>query len=185
MKQNKSKIIYTLTIIGVFVGFYIWSSFSNSDTQNIKIENMDESELQKEKAKIFVHVSGEVNVPGVIEIKDGARIEEVINAAGGMTSQGDLTNINLARKVKDEEKIEILKKEVSENPEKEIKSGLVNINTASMEELKSLPGIGEVLAKNIVTYREENGYFIQLEDLKNVSRIGDKMFENIVLLITV
>ncbi len=126
------------------------------------------------------------------EIREGSRIEDVINSGGGLTNQADISGVNLAYEVSDGQKIYIPKQgenkveyvteenEVgiieSENKES---SNVVNINKAGISELTELPGVGEALAKRIVDYREENGKFQKVEDLKNVSGIGDKKYENL------
>ena len=129
---------------------------------------------------IYVHVEGCVNEPGLIKVKYGTRIYEVIEEAGGETYEADLSRVNLATIVSDEQKIVIPAKiEFEEEAEDNEESGLVNINTASKEKLMSLNGVGESTAQKIIDYREDNGYFNSVEDIMNVSGIGESKFNKI------
>jgi len=155
---------------------YIIESEENTESNNSLVNNTTEEE-------IIVDICGAVNNPKVVILKSGARVFDAVNEAGGLTDRADLKSINLARKVRDGEKIiipeigEILVNNVNNN----IIEGdsKININTASLAELKSLDGIGDVLGKRIIEYRENNNGFKEIEDIKNVSGIGDKRFENI------
>lgn len=146
-----------------------------------------------EEAKIImVHISGAVQKPGVIELELGKRLIDAVEICGGLKDDADIDRINLAKKLADEEKIYIprIGEEVSENisliseENKETDRGKVNINTCSKAELLTLPGIGEVIADRIIEYREDTP-FKRIEDIKNVSGIGEKKFEAIKDLITV
>lgn len=150
----------------------------------------------KEKT-ITLHVIGEVISPGVITLKEGARIVDAISACGGKTDNADLTKINLAYVLEDGvqvyipriddnmENIEYIRDDAGENViidaviQEDTKQIKVNINTANSEKLQTLPGIGEAMAERIILYRETNGEFITIEDIKNVSGIGDSKFEKI------
>lgn len=156
--------------------------------------------IEKVNNNIMVDVSGEVNEPGVIELEEGKRIKDAIELAGGLTNKADTTNINLAYKLEDGMKIQIPSKEeknktiqdnyISVDAGKNIensepnnivknKKSIININTANQKELETLPGIGESTAQKIIKYREEKGKFKKIEELKNVSGIGDAKFEKI------
>ena len=144
----------------------------------------------------MVHIIGGVAKPGVVKIKEGGRIEDAIEAAGGLTEDSDISNVNLAYvlddgvKVKiptiDDESKETEETYISEDSGKNVilqedeKAGsIVNINKATQTELETLPGIGPSLAGRIISYREQNGKFKKVEDIKNVAGIGDSKFENI------
>lgn len=178
-KINKNKVLYFLLIIITMGIFWGWYNLTQSQGTQLSVSGAEEVQSNPDSNtsdKIIIHITGAVNKPGVVELSKDARIGEAVNAAGGLTEDADVNAINLARKLKDEEKIHIFSKgEVPEssstNP-----SGLININTAGIEELKSLPGVGDVIAQGIIDYREKNGNFTQLEDLKKVTRIGDKIF---------
>ena len=163
--------------------------FNKTIMDNIKFgnkENISEEEIIK------VYVTGEVNSPGVIELEGDSRIEDAITLAGGITEKANLSEVNLAYSledgqklyipsVDDKEEVEYLTTENGENILETNKegNGKININTASLEKLETLPGVGEALGKRIIEYREENGKFEKIEDLKNVSGIGDKKFESL------
>ncbi|MBU5455471.1 helix-hairpin-helix domain-containing protein [Caproiciproducens sp. MSJ-32] len=139
---------------------------------------------------IMVHISGEVYNPGLVELPRDSRVIDAVNLAGGLKKEADLDRINLAKKLEDEEKIYIPKVGEDINPVENFvdmqydnSSGKININMCTKEELMSLPGIGEVLAGRILEYREQN-QFKNIEDIKNVSGIGEKKFESIKELIT-
>lgn len=130
-----------------------------------------------EEEFIFVHIEGCVERPGLVKVKYGTRLYELIEEAGGKTSEADLTRVNLASIVSDEQKVIIPKKVVIEENEEE--SSLVNINSASKEKLTTLSGIGESTAEKIIKYRETNGYFNVIEDLMNVPGIGESKFNSL------
>lgn len=154
-------------------------------------ENNNEIELKNDE-KIIVHITGEVNNPGVYELNIDSRISDVIECAGGMTSDANLDKVNLAYKLSDGQKIKIpsIKNEKDENniiidEENEIiedsysKDKRVNINTALKSELMSISGIGESTAQKIIEYRTDNGRYNTIEDIKNVSGIGDSKYNQI------
>ncbi len=147
---------------------------------------------------IYVHVCGCVKNPGVYALPAGARAQDAVDAAGGFTRKADSTAWNLASLLEDGMQVNIPGKNVEaagKTGEEEPSSGsgaetategrLVNINTASAQDLTELPGIGESRAQDIVNYREENGLFGAIEDIKNVSGIGEGIYNKIKDLITV
>lgn len=161
--------------------------------KEIELEDKEEDGADLEKADdIMVHIKGAVNFPGIIKTELGARVVEIVDKAGGFTEEADLESVNLARKVEDEEMIYIPR--IGEDPSRDetteagldkrgesqgqTKSGKININKASKEELKTLSGIGDVTAEKIMQYREEQK-FDAIEDIMNVSGIGQKKFEAI------
>ena len=170
--NNKVKIAFAMGtfVILSFMGFFLMR-------KNDEVVFYADEEY--ETIKICVYVVGEVNSPGVFEVDDGMRIHEVIELAGGITENADVSRINLAKILDDEEKITVPKKIIiDENVESE-DSGLININSASAEKLSTLDGIGKSTAEKIIRYREENGYFNSIEDLINVSGIGESKFNAI------
>lgn len=176
----------------------------NSDSEN----NMAE-DISDEPEEILVHISGCVKEEKVVTLKSGSRIQDAINSAGGLSKDADLTNINLAYILEDGEKIYIPKKgeklsedsliysessvgtDASVRPSSSStsssnhKTSKININKAGQAELETIPGIGPSTALKIVTYREENGKFKSIEDIKNVSGIGDAKYEQMKEYITV
>ena len=155
---------------------------------------------EAEKEPVFVHVSGEVNNPGLVELEAGSRVADAVNAAGGFTQEAEMSSVNLARILSDGEQVVIMRHvdqaelqatagqasgQVAVGPSGGSVSGLVNINTASESELVSLPGVGQATASKIIADRQANGAFKTIEDLKRVSGIGDKKFESLSALICV
>lgn len=194
--NNKQKIILTIiTIIIIFIiGIFLITKDKNVENeyqQYIVDENEEVEEKDIEKEKIKIHVIGEVQNTGMIELDEGARISDIIEAAGGSTENADLSKVNLAYEVEDGQKVYIpsinderVEQYVTNGSgegiiEEETKKGLVNINTATQTELETLTGIGPSTALKIITYREENGKFKSIEDIKNIPGIGDSKFENI------
>ena len=193
--ENFKKIIIIIIII-VSISFFIYFKFQNNEeefyyNEVLMEENSTVLEENIEKEKIKVYITGEINLPGVKELELGARLEDLINVAGGLTKEADIKKVNLAYQLEDGQKIyipnindetdEIITTEngegIIENLEES--SEVVNINKADIEDLLKLPGVGESLAQRIINYREENGKFKNIEDLKNVSGIGEKKFESL------
>ena len=207
-KQKIIMIVGIVIVIIVIIFYYINSTkdiYNPIQTNEVVEEIAEEKEktISEEEQKIIVHITGAVVNNGIVEVKESARINDVIEAAGGVTDDADLRNVNLAYAVKDGQKIYIPSKNDKENTEnleiisdeagtdiinkgdEEQTSGKVNINTSTKEELQTLSGIGESTASKIIIYREENGKFKAIEDIKNVPGIGDAKFENIKDKITV
>ena len=168
----------------------------NSD-ENAEEESEDSEESIEEPVMLAIHVSGAVKNPDkVYYLEDGKRVADAVEAAGGIVKEADLSQLNLARKLQDGERIYVphegeeiqgestaggIMQDIVENQEKP----LTNINLASTIELMELPGIGQTYAERIVEYREANGGFQDIEEIKNVSGIGDSTFEKIKDRITV
>lgn len=133
---------------------------------------------------IFVDIKGAVKNPGVYQMKPGDRVKDALEAAGGLTAEADSQKVNLAKRLEDQMVIVVPKvgEEAEEIPAGETrkeatKEGKVNINTATVEELKTLKGVGEKKAEAIIEYRKKNGSFKTKEDLMKVRGIGKKLFE--------
>ena len=138
-----------------------------------------------QEAVIFVDIKGAVNNPGVYQMKSGDRVKDALDAAGGLTDEADSQKVNLAQRVEDQMVIIVPKvgEEATEIPvggtsKEAAKDGKVNINTATVEELKTLKGVGEKKAEAIIEYRKKNGSFKTKEDLMKVRGIGKKLFES-------
>lgn len=154
-----------------------------------EILEMSEDLTQAEASSIWVYVCGEVKVPGVYELKAGSRIFEAIDAAGGMTEQAAQEAVNLALLLSDGQQIQIPSKDeaqkMSQEAENGTSNGKIQLNTATKAQLMELSGIGESKAEAILQYRLEHGNFQSIEEIKNVSGIGDALFEQIKESITV
>ena len=138
-----------------------------------------------QEAVIFVDIKGAVKNPGVYQMKVGDRVKDALDAAGGLTEEADSQKVNLAKRLEDQMVIVVPKvgEESEEIPTGETrkeatKEGKVNINTATVEELKTLKGVGEKKAEAIIEYRKKNGSFQTKEDLMKVRGIGKKLFES-------
>lgn len=134
---------------------------------------------------IFVDIKGAVKNPGVYQMKVGDRVKDALDAAGGLTGDADSQKVNLAKRLEDQMVIVVPKfgEEAEEIPagatsKEASKEGKVNINTATVEELKTLKGVGEKKAEAIIEYRKKNGSFQTKEDLMKVRGIGKKLFES-------
>lgn len=188
--MSKTHCIIIACVFFLFVG--VWYLFSTTPSEFISdestilettSESLEETETKFEEEDIMVYITGCVKNPGVYKVPADCRIVDVLVEAGGETENADLGNINLAKHVYDEMHIVVPERKENgaslsvQNTDKD--SEKININTASEEELKALRGIGDGIAKSIVEYRENNGFFKSIEDIKKVSRIGDKMFEQI------
>ena len=209
-KQIIIGIISTIIIIGIISLIVIYNIKNKDDDEEIIVEDkLDKKKKTKKENKYFkVDIKGQVNNPGIYELKSSSRVIDVIESAGGLTEDADTSVINLSKKITDEmviiiysreqvrefEKTKELEKHVqekcSENEEYSLKNdacinttskvnGKVNINTATKEELMTLQGIGEAKANDIIKYRETNGPFQKIEDLKNVNGIGDSTLASI------
>ena len=131
------------------------------------------------RQQLAVYVCGAVAAPGVYELSEGSRVYEAVALAGGMTDEASQTAVNQAELLTDGQMIEIPTMEQQQEKaaaEEARTDGLVNINTADLEELKTLPGIGDSKARSIIAYREKNGAFGTIDDIKNVEGIGDGVF---------
>ena len=137
---------------------------------------------------VYVYVCGAVRAPGVVEVPEGSRAAEALELAGGMTTEADPFYVNLAEIVTDGQKLYFPTASEAEELEaagKAAEEGLVNINTASAEELCTLPGIGASRAADIVRYREKNGAFQTKEDIMKVSGIKQNAYDKLCDRITV
>jgi competence protein ComEA len=154
--------------------------------------NGDGTDQKIELKEIIVHVAGAVKESGVYSIVEGSRIIDAVVAAGGADAEADLDAINLAQPVIDGQKVWVPKMGEEISTERGTAgqgsagaSILVNINSAGLAELQTLPGIGPSYAQRIIDFRAENGPFRQVEDVMNVSGIGEKRFQDLKRYITV
>ena len=149
-------------------------------------------------APLEVHVVGAVLRPGVYILLEGSRVQDAVSAAGGLSADADLDSLNLAAKLEDGQQLDVpnlsgaARTAVPTTGFRVLPAGStatpsgdqININTASAEQLETLPGIGPTIAQNIVTYRIAHGPFAHIEDIMNVAGIGPATFDNIKDLIT-
>ena len=175
-------------VVCVGIGMMAFGVFMTPPVEVSTSENdAAAQEAEESVATVFVHVAGAVVSPGLYELSEGARIADAIEAAGGLSEGASAESINLAREVADGEQIFVGSQasaadvsgsgEIESQTSSGMRNGKVNLNRASAKELMSLDGVGEATANKIIAYREEQGSFATIDDLKNVSGIGDKKFE--------
>jgi len=203
--QEKITIILLLIVVIIGGGIVLYKNINTED--NFTINNTsDISEnspaIQKEVPPLIIHITGAVKNPGVYQLKSTDRIVDAVKIAGGETEEANLDLINLAALIKDGQKIIVPSKIYNENGEETNKnidnnvevmyssslgsvSGKININTVNATMLQTLPGIGPVLSERIIEYRNQNGLFGVIDDVKDVSGIAEKKFEGIKDLICV
>ena len=189
--STKMKIVIAVVvvIIATTVGIYM---YKQTQENTVSYYGNEEQSEETHISQITVHITGAINNPGVIILEEGARIVDALEAAGGETEEADVNRLNLAYVLEDGEKLYIPSK--NEEEQEYITQGKdnmsegqskININSAQIEELITLPGVREATANKIIEYRKENGKFQKIEDLKNVPGIGDSKYENIKMLIKV
>lgn len=155
------------------------------ETENeLTIEEESEMSDHETASKLVVDISGCVKNPGIYEVQDGTRLHQVIEMAGGLTDDADINVINQAELVTDGQKIlipeivELTEETDSTGTQTDyIYNGKININQADSNTLQQIPGVGPATADKIIQYRDTNGRFQNIEELKNVSGIGEKTFE--------
>lgn len=155
-----------------------------AESSNLNLEE----KINEKESLIVVEIKGEVVNPDVYTLNEGSIIKDLIDMAGGLTTEADISNINRAKEIKNHELIiirnindktnedDVIEDSISEEV---IDDTLISINNSDIEQLKEIPGIGEVKAKAIISYRESNGEFRSIDELKNVDGIGEKTFEKI------
>lgn len=203
---KKYKFLIFTIIIGIFI-LVIFNPFNKVKSETI--EPMLEIKEPKNivlNTEYYVDIKGMVNVPGVYKVNENERVIDVIEKANGLKENADTSLINLSKKVNDEMVIIIYSKEEVSNNNKvneivkivekecicpEIKNdscvnnnlvsdnGYISLNNSTFEELTSIPGLGESKAKSILEYRSKNNGFKSIDELMNVSGIGEKVFEKI------
>lgn len=188
----KGSVLFVCLIIGM--GLF-WMSRQGEEVEEADTSLAETTILPQEvedkttvSTVIYVDVKGEVHHPGVYQMKAENRVKDLIEAAGGFTPLADNQKLNLAQLLEDQmviivpQKGEEVNSELAQSPasqKKEVgKEGKVNINTATVEELKTLKGIGEKKAEAIIEYRKKNGSFKNKEELMKVRGIGKKLYES-------
>ncbi len=183
--KNKIVVIIALIVILVAASLFI---FTGNEEVAVNVPEVPPPK------KISVYVSGQVKTTAVVNLEDNGNLRAVdaVNAVGGLTEFADVELINLAEPISDGQHIHIPTKEIFllENPASNKIGGAtnyarININTADEQELQNIRGVGPAIAKRIVDYREQNGAFTAIEELKKVRGIGNKTFEKMKDTITV
>jgi len=197
--MNKKLFIITIILILILLIYYYTKSNDNSEAILINEIYEETTEIiENTNSDIVVHILGCVQNPGIVNVPEGSRIIDVISSAGGATSDADFSRINLAYIVSDAQKIYIpsiyeisnetnyITNSAGENViDSENNSNTININKASQTELETLPGIGPSTATKIINYRNKNGNFKKIDDIKNVPGIGEAKFNSLKDYITI
>ena len=175
------------------------TSFSTSSRETSQPKTA-KSASKSESDKIFVDIKGAVRKEGVYELTSGSRVTDVVKLAGGFTDDADKKSVNLAEKVADEAVIYVArvgeevtpastpsqaKNTAPSGAQQDADSAQINLDTATLEELQTISGIGAKRAQDIIDYRDNNGGFSSVDDLKNVSGIGEKTLEKLKAEVTV
>lgn len=197
-KKLLVKVITGIIFLVIAFSFYLMKDKAGNDPMTVSsipesgAENAEKQEEESVEAKeviIMIDISGAVAQPSVVALPEGSRIFEAVEKAGGFTAEADTRVINQAEILTDGQKLYIpTKQEVEEslagvpsvNPSYQTgasQSGLININTADSETLQRLSGVGPATAEKIIDYRNKNGKFKTIEEIKNVSGIDEKTFE--------
>lgn len=180
-----SAVVVVLVALAVTVGIGILRG-TTTPTQTVTIDEPTPDAVTA--AAVYVHVSGAVVAPGLYILDAGARVVDVIGAAGGFAEDADQSGVNLARLLSDGEQLHVPalgEAPVPAAPGTAGGGGLINLNTADATALDTLPRVGPAIAQRIIEWRDANGRFTSVEDLLAVPGIGDAMLESLRDLVTV
>lgn len=172
---------FVFIAVAVVVAVMLFNSLQDAKPKPIATHSV--AVVTPEAPKLFVHVVGAVQNPGMYQLNFNARVFDAVQAAGGLTQDADQASVNLARVLSDGEQIVVYR--VGENPNQAATGGaqgataLININRASVTELDALPGIGPAIAARMIDWRTANGGFKKKDDLMQVKGIGQKLFAQI------
>ena len=192
-RQNVKSIIlaFVCSLVLIIGGLFYFNQNKTEDYSGVSFSNIsNETNNKDEKAenrhdeKIFVDVKGAVKHPGVFETTKDKRVKDLIEEAGGLLEDADTSTLNLSQKVKDQMVIYVLKhgekpKQISDGGTSSSSGDVININTANLEQLMKISGVGKTKAEAIISYREKNGDFKKKEDITKVKGIGKATFEKI------
>lgn len=184
--SNRERIMLAIIAALALFSVYALYSYNAQKERAITPERIEQLFIEEDTGPVYimVHVTGQVNVKGVIRLEEGSRVIDAVSAAGGPTELADLDAVNLARVLYDGERLYI--PAIGETVTEDIAVGgamagddRIDINRAGASELETLPGIGQVLAQRIIEYRDKHGRFNTPEEIMSVSGIGPKIFEDI------
>jgi len=185
-QRNKLLFIVMLAILIVAGSFYsFWQKNTVAEVvSSDDVAAKNDFRQPEQSDEIFVYISGAVNKPGVFKASPNARVFDIVAMAGGLTDEADRAKTNLAQSIKDGMHIHVVDKlpvsnelSATTGTTKTKVGNKVNINHADKSELDTLPGVGPALAERIIEYRQTNGSFTSIDELKNVPGIGSSKFE--------
>lgn len=161
---------------------YLASGQTEQESDRGTKEGPKETEAYSSGGVVLVYVCGEVKTPGVYELAEGSRICDAVDAAGGLTKEASRDYWNLAERLTDGQMISVPTKEEAGLRQESaaaapVSDGRVNINTAELAELMTIPGVGKTRGEAILAYRSEHGPFAEMQDIKKVPGIGDVIYE--------
>ena len=189
MPMFKKSMLVLLAVVALAAGGAFYAGIhGQEEAVTLDAGTTPQGEAPVKESEIVVYVAGAVNHPGVVQLAEGARAKDAVDACGGFLPTADTNGVNLAQKLKDGVQITVPEKSpqgtavqgaaagAQAGTAKPLPEGMVNINTADEKELDKLPGVGPAMAKRIVEYRTENGAFQAPEEIKRVKGIGDAKY---------
>ena len=180
MPMFKKSLLILLVIALAVLGGTMYGSYAGQQAITLDEGTRDKTSVPR---SVVVYVTGEVKKPGLVTLTEGQRVADAVNAVGGVIETADIERVNMAALLEDGMQVRVPERigrdatPVKNASVGKTAGGQINLNTASEKELQELPGIGPAMSARIIKYRETNGAFQSIEDVKKVRGIGDATFE--------